>query len=142
MKIYAKFIDENKIEKAPRNKGATSNYNLSADLMTADGYKPLVVVEETTPEKPIVKYRDGKEQIEQYAEAAPQPETPEPTAEEKEITARNERNLKLTFSDWTQLEDAPLTAEQKKAWAAYRQSLRDVPDQAGFPDVIEWPEQP
>lgn len=70
------------------------------------------------------------------------PPAPEQTQEEKEQTARNERNMKLTFTDWTQLPDAPLTAETKAAWAAYRQALRDVPEQAGFPDVIEWPEQP
>ena len=67
---------------------------------------------------------------------------PEPTQEEKEQAARNERNLRLTFTDWTQLPDAPLTAEQKAAYATYRQALRDVPEQAGFPDAIEWPEEP
>lgn len=70
------------------------------------------------------------------------PPVPEPTQEEKEITARNERNQKLTFCDWTQLPDAPLTAEMKAAYAVYRQALRDVPAQAGFPDAIEWPEEP
>jgi hypothetical protein len=78
---------------------------------------------------------------EKPAPIEPQPE-PEPTQEEKEQIARNERNMKLTFTDWTQLPDAPLTAETKAAWAAYRQALRDVPEQAGFPYVIEWPEQP
>ena len=38
------------------------------------------------------------------------PPVPEPTQEEKEQAARNERNLRLTFTDWTQLPDAPLTA--------------------------------
>ena len=75
-------------------------------------------------------------------EEIPVQEPPEPTAEEKESAARSERNFKLSFSDWTQLDDAPLTPEQKEAWAAYRQALRDVPEQAGFPDAIEWPEQP
>lgn len=52
------------------------------------------------------------------------------------------RNSHLLMSDWTQTVDAPLTAEQKAAWATYRQALRDVPAQAGFPDNIVWPEQP
>ena len=69
-------------------------------------------------------------------------EQQEKTPEEKEQAARNERNLKLTFTDWTQLPDAPLTAEQKAAYATYRQALRDIPEQAGFPDAIEWPEEP
>lgn len=141
MQKYAKLID-GKIEFAPKNKGSISNYNLSVELMTADGYKPLVVIEETTTEKPLVKYRETDKQIEQYAESVPQPEPHIPTQEEKEQTARNERNMKLTFTDWTQLPDAPLTAEMKAAYAEYRQALRDVPEQAGFPDAIEWPEEP
>lgn len=67
---------------------------------------------------------------------------PEPTQEEKEQAIRNERNLRLAYTDWTQLPDAPLTAEQKSAYAEYRQALRDIPEQAGFPDAIEWPEEP
>lgn len=70
------------------------------------------------------------------------PPAPEPTQEEKEQTARNERNMKLTFTDWTQLPDAPLTEERKAAYAEYRQALRDIPEQAGFPDAIEWPAEP
>lgn len=41
--MYAKLINKNKIEKAPLNKGSISNYNLSVELMTDDGYKPVVV---------------------------------------------------------------------------------------------------
>ncbi len=54
-------------------------------------------------------------------------------------SARAERNRKLADSDWTQLADS--TAD-KDAWAAYRQALRDVPTQAGFPNEVTWPELP
>lgn len=70
------------------------------------------------------------------------PPVPEPTQEEKEQAVRNERNLRLTFTDWAQLPDAPLTAEQKAAYAVYRQALRDVPEQSGFPDSVVWPKNP
>ena len=53
--------------------------------------------------------------------------------------ARAERNLRLTACDWTALPDAPLDEAQKAEWAVYRQSLRDVTDQPGFPDAIVWP---
>ena len=69
-------------------------------------------------------------------------EQQEKTQEEKEQAIRNERNLRLAYTDWTQLPDAPLKAEQKAAYAEYRQALRDIPEQAGFPDAIEWPEEP
>jgi hypothetical protein len=52
---------------------------------------------------------------------------------------RAERNLRLSESDWTQVADAPV---DKAAWAAYRQALRDITAQAGFPLVIVWPTQP
>lgn len=141
MQKYAKLTD-GKIEFAPKNRGSVSNYNLSVDLMMADGYKPLVVEEEVSTEKPLVKYREETETIVQYAEAVPQPEPYIPTQEEKEQTIRNERNLRLAYTDWTQLPDAQLTAEMKAAYVEYRQALRDVPEQAGFPDAIKWPEEP
>lgn len=56
--------------------------------------------------------------------------------------ARQQRDRMLAASDWTQVADVPLTIEQRAAWATYRQALRDVPEQAGFPDVIEWPVAP
>jgi hypothetical protein len=52
---------------------------------------------------------------------------------------RAERNALLAASDWTQLADS--TAD-KTAWATYRQALRDITAQAGFPWTIDWPAQP
>ncbi len=40
---------------------------------------------------------------------------------------RAERNSKLNDSDWTQLQDSPLSQEDKQAWTTYRQALRDAP---------------
>jgi hypothetical protein len=59
--------------------------------------------------------------------------------ERKAVSIRAERNAKLAASDWTQIADS--TAD-KAAWAAYRQALRDITAQAGFPWTIDWPEQP
>lgn len=97
---------------------------------------------EPPPEKEGFKIKwNGTEWI--YEEIPTEKEEQrEKTQEEKEQAVRNERNLRLAYTDWTQLPDAPLTAEQKAAYAKYRQALRDVPEQAGFPDAIEWPEEP
>lgn len=58
---------------------------------------------------------------------------------------RRQRDELLTECDWTQLPDAPLTAEQKATWMTYRQSLRDLPSQylsaSGEVPVI-WPSKP
>ena len=47
---------------------------------------------------------------------------------------RAERDRLLRESDWTQLPDAPLTAAERAEWAAYRQALRDLPQQAADRD--------
>ena len=52
---------------------------------------------------------------------------------------RTSRNDKLKECDWTQIADA--TAD-KTAWATYRQALRDISGQAGFPWTITWPDAP
>lgn len=140
--MYAKLISDTQIQKAPKNKGAWVNYDRNTELLEADGYLPVVVIEEPTAEKPIVKYRQLNGRIEQYAEAAPIPAVPEPTEEQQEMQVRAQRNSLLSLSDWTQLADAPLTAEKKQAWAEYRQALRDVPEQAGFPEAVVWPSTP
>jgi hypothetical protein len=49
------------------------------------------------------------------------------------------RDHRLQASDWTQLEDSQV---DKAIWAEYRQKLRDLTAQAGFPSKIEWPEIP
>ena len=58
---------------------------------------------------------------------------------EQAANVRRSRTEKLKDSDWTQIADS--TAD-KTAWATYRQALRDVPSQAGFPWTITWPESP
>ena len=55
---------------------------------------------------------------------------------------RENRNDMLASSDWTQLLDAPLTAQQKTAWASYRKALRDLPLESGFPYEITMPSPP
>lgn len=52
---------------------------------------------------------------------------------------RQKRNLLLAASDWTQVTDAPV---DQVAWAIYRQALRDITNQTGFPNNIEWPVKP
>ena len=58
---------------------------------------------------------------------------------EKEHSVRNFRNYKLSLCDWTQLPDSPADHE---TWATYRQELRDVTAQPGFPWDVVWPEAP
>jgi len=52
---------------------------------------------------------------------------------------RRERNKLMQESDWTQVSDSPV---DKEAWATYRQALRDITAQAGFPTDVVWPTKP
>jgi hypothetical protein len=54
-------------------------------------------------------------------------------------SVRQTRNDKLTQSDWTQLADSTVDTA---SWATYRQALRDITTQAGFPWTITWPDAP
>lgn len=58
---------------------------------------------------------------------------------EQAANVRNNRNDVIAKTDWTQLPDSPV---DKILWAEYRQALRDIPTQAGFPWTIEWPVEP
>jgi len=58
---------------------------------------------------------------------------------EQAKSVRTSRDDKLKDSDWTQIADS--TAD-KAAWATYRQALRDITAQAGFPWTITWPDAP
>ena len=68
--------------------------------------------------------------------------TPEQIAARNEAQAssvRSERDQLLTNCDWTQLPDSPV---DPLPWRTYRQELRDVPEQSGFPWAVVWPLAP
>jgi hypothetical protein len=73
-------------------------------------------------------------------------EVQEMTEEEKQAVTDSEaanvramRNKLLADCDWTQLEDSPV---DKLVWKTYRQELRDVSNQEGFPWTVQWPVVP
>lgn len=58
----------------------------------------------------------------------------------KAVEVRAERNKKLAATDWTQTADVPQAV--KDSYVSYRQALRDVPTQSGFPWTVTWPDAP
>ena len=62
-----------------------------------------------------------------------------PTNETLIARLRHHRNLLLTATDWTQLADA--TCDQK-AWALYRNQLRELPTKVTDPTSVKWPKPP
>jgi len=60
------------------------------------------------------------------------------TNEQKAEDIRQQRNLKLEETDWMATSDYVMS----DAWKIYRQALRDVPNQDGFPQNVIWPTKP
>ena len=58
------------------------------------------------------------------------------------IMAKDKRNLLLSETDFYFCSDYPLDSEKKEVLARYRQALRDITKQSGWPRDIEWPEKP
>ena len=94
-------------------------------------------------EQEVEQSWDGQWYLKGYA--------PEKPTEEKAAEARAERDRRIDAIRWrieryqTQAAaglETTDTAEQYKAILLYVQALRDIPEQAGFPEVIEWPEEP
>ena len=83
---------------------------------------------------------DGKKTTKAQHEAAYQATLDATTAEGHRTT----RNKLLADTDWTQMNDSPLSNEDKTSWATYRQELRDLSDLDAWPNLADddWPVAP
>jgi len=61
---------------------------------------------------------------------------------EQAKSVRTSRDDKLKETDWIVIKNLELNANIPGAWEVYRQALRDIPTQAGFPWTITWPDAP
>jgi len=86
-------------------------------------------------------FTDRAAEGDQPAQTAAEQETAYKAMKDAECAAsvRRQRTEKLNDCDWTQIADS--TAD-KTAWATYRQQLRDITAQSGFPWTITWPDAP
>lgn len=113
-----------------------------ADFLAANGCMGVTVWkahDKTQKLVPAAPYIEGNT----VYTVAVQAKTPEEVAADTASEAANvraQRNEKLAQTDWTQGKDIPENISSK--WAAYRQALRDVPAQAGFPWTVQWPNDP
>lgn len=67
---------------------------------------------------------------------------PEPTDDEVAAQVRGERDAKIAATDFLAMPDYPLSEGDRAIVMTYRQALRDVPAQEGFPREVVWPEAP
>lgn len=130
---------------------------LSVELLNDFGADPVLEGAQATGDRYQFSMRQGVEEINgqwftKYVLGPIFTDNEEATAAEQEAaykaqkdaeqakSVREERNRRIAESDWTQGKDIPDSVSS--AWAVYRQALRDVPQQAGFPWEVTWPSQP
>lgn len=64
---------------------------------------------------------------------------PAPATDDLARNARSRRDALLTACDWVVMKATETGTAVPADWQRYRQALRDLPDQAGFPITIDWP---
>lgn len=117
---------------------------LTAELLDSMGADVVFEGAQAQPTRYQVGFRDGVEQVNgkwytKYSVADMDQEAKDALDAKQAALIRSQRTQKLAESDWTQVADAPV---DKAAWAVYRQALRDVTTQTGFPWEVTWPAQP
>lgn len=150
--FYVKLNKDNKPDRYPYTLTdlVLENRHISfpnyVDESVAEAFKVYPVIQTEAPEvghtqnalRSVAKNKDGAWVETWKIEAASEDEIKQ-RSEQKEFAIRSERNQLLTEADWTQFRDAPVDQD---AWATYRQCLRDIPQQEGFPWNVTWPEKP
>jgi len=117
----------------------------SAELVEELGLDPVLETPTPTTTRYQTAFKDGVEQDAQgrwlwkWSISEMDDEAKAAKDAEAAKAVRSDRDKRLSDTDWTQVADAPV---DKDAWATYRQALRDVPTQAGFPYDITWPSKP
>lgn len=99
--------------------------------------EPVITYTQNLAEGAPKKSKSGYSQTWVISDASAEEITERTDAEAASV--RQDRNQRLAACDWTQLPDAPVDAA---AWATYRQALRDVTSQPGFPWNVTWPVLP
>lgn len=110
---------------------STSNLSLEnlASKVVPDGLNWRIVDTQDLPSAPQEQWR--------WTDSGPL--LTEVDVEQLALEVRTQRNSLLQQSDWTQVADAPV---DQTAWATYRQALRDLTAQEGFPEAVVWPVAP
>lgn len=125
------------------NPGTSFATSISDETAAEFNCYPVTPTDQPAEDHTINLSRTAVKQNNQWVEQwVSTPATPEQIAERTTAKARDvraQRNQRLADCDWTQLPDAPVNTA---AWATYRQELRDISGQAGFPWSIIWPTEP
>jgi hypothetical protein len=90
----------------------------------------------------VMPDRDGLEKIVQDNMATWLAYAKQQEADKQAQTIRDKRDKLLSDTDWTQVDDAPISDVDRESMRQYRQALRDITSQEGFPYNVNFPEKP
>lgn len=107
--------------------------SIPADAVEISSDEHAALLDGQASGKRIVAGGDGRPEL---------ADQPEPTAEDLATAARFKRDYLLTACDWVVIKAQEAGEAVPDCWRAYRQALRDITNQAGFPSAISWPEPP
>lgn len=143
------YVENNTIVEGPRGLPRSWRNISGLDMMDADGLRAIGWFPVRLDEGAVDEKFVGSMFIIHTNEVVEMKLWSKYTADEKAemdrqaaSAIRAERNTKLSECDWTQLNDTPLDNTAKVAWTTYRQALRDIPSQSGFPHNVVWPVKP
>tara|TARA_B100001079_G_scaffold217497_1_gene192640 strand:- start:1394 stop:1858 length:465 start_codon:yes stop_codon:yes gene_type:complete len=126
-----------------RKRHKNTSFSRLLDENLLDAFDTDIVFEGPQKQGPppySVTYRDGVEQIngKWYTKYSIKQQDKEPIDNQRAENVRIKRDQLIKGSDWRAVSDRELEPE----WKEYRQALRDITKQEGFPHDIEWPVDP
>jgi len=142
--MYVKLTSGNEVEQYPYtlgnlrrdNKNVSFPRQVDADTLASYNVYPVVVADRPTYDAITQKIAqgtpaliDGVWKVNWIVSSLP--------ADDAASNVRNHRNDLLEETDWMAGSDVTMSS----AWREYRQALRDLPAQSGFPNV-PWPTEP
>lgn len=135
---------EDELRRWARDNGGPSWDRTTDEVLEVLGADVVFEGPQAQPTRYQIAFRDGVQEMDgkwytKYSVADMDDEAKVAKDAEQAKVMREQRSQKLKDSDWTQVDDAPV---DKAAWAAYRQDLRDITSQDGFPWDVQWPTQP
>jgi len=120
---------------------------ITTELLDQYGADPVLEGPQPTAGRYQFVFQEGVEQINgewftKYSVADLDADAIAVKDAEQAKAIREERDKKLAECDWRVIKALENNISQNFPWAAYRQALRDVPTQAGFPWEVTWPVKP
>jgi len=136
-------MTESELRRYCQENGGPSWGQTTPEVLEALDADPVFEGPQAQPTRYQTAFRDGVEEVNgkwytKYSVADMDDEAKAAADANQATSIRNERNRKLSETDWRFRSD--LTPSP--AWIDYCQALRDVPAQEGFPWDVTWPTQP